>query len=67
PAWGFYIRHAGNITFDHVTLICDRKDYRTAIVMDDVQTARFSDLKVSEPSWDKKPVFTFRCSEVELK
>ncbi|MDD4604114.1 MAG: glycosyl hydrolase family 28 protein [Bacteroidales bacterium] len=67
PAWGFYIRHTGNITFDHVTLICDRKDYRTAIVMDDVQTARFFDLKVSEPSRDKKPVFTFRCSEVELK
>jgi len=67
PAWGFYIRHAGNITFDHVTLICDRKDYRTAVVMDDVSGATFSALKVSEPSGDKKPLFTRNCSGVEVK
>jgi hypothetical protein len=67
PAWGFYIRHAGNITFDHVTLFCDKKDYRTAVVMDDVNGARFSALKVSEPSKDKKPVFNYRCSGVDIK
>jgi hypothetical protein len=67
PAWGFYLRHAGNITFDHVTLICDRKDYRTAIVMDDVIGVEFSTLKVSEPSTDKNPVFPYKCKGVDLK
>jgi hypothetical protein len=67
PAWGFYLRHAGNITFDHVTLICDRKDYRTAIVMDDVTGVSVSALKVSEPSMDKQPVFTHKCPGVEIK
>ncbi|MBN1107803.1 MAG: glycoside hydrolase, partial [Bacteroidales bacterium] len=36
PAWGFFIRHARNISFENVALICERKDYRTAIVLDDV-------------------------------
>jgi len=67
PAWGFYLRHAGNITFDHVTLMCDRKDYRTAIVMDDVTGARLSGLKVSEPATDKKTVFTNKCTGVDIK
>jgi len=67
PAWGFYLRHSGNITFDHVTLICDRKDYRTAIVMDDVTGATLSGLKVSEPSMDKKTVFAYKCSGVDIK
>jgi len=67
PAWGFYIRHAGNITFDHVTLTSGRKDYRTAVVMDDVSGARFSALKVTEPEENKKPVHTDRCTGVEMK
>lgn len=66
PAWGFYIRHAGNITFDNVKLVCGRKDYRTAVVMDDVHIARFLDLKVSEPEGGKKTAFTSGCSEVEF-
>ncbi len=37
PAWGFYIRHAKGIIMDNVKLVCDRKDYRTAVVLDDVQ------------------------------
>ncbi len=66
PAWGFYIRHAGNITFDNVKLVCGRKDYRTAVVMDDVHIARFLDLKVSEPEGGKKTAFTSGCSKVEF-
>lgn len=67
PAWGFYIRHAADISFDHVTLVCDRKDYRTAVVLDDVRTAKFNALKVSEPGLKKKPVFSHNCTGVEVK
>lgn len=37
PAWGFYIRHADNIVFDHVTLRLEGEDYRPALVADDVR------------------------------
>jgi len=67
PAWGFYVRHAADITFDHVTLVCDKKDYRTALVLDDVQTAKFIDLKVTEPASKKKPVFRYNSKGVEIK
>ncbi len=67
PAWGFYVRHAADITFDHVTLVCDKKDYRTALVLDDVQTAKFIDLRVTEPGSKKKPVFNYNSKGVEIK
>lgn len=60
PAWGFYIRHARGITFDNVTLICDKKDYRTAVVLDDVHGASFKELKINEPGIRKSPVYSYR-------
>jgi hypothetical protein len=64
PAWGFYIRHAGGITMENVKLVCDKKDYRTAIVLDDVTGASFSELKVSEPGGKKEQVFHFRSTGI---
>jgi hypothetical protein len=58
PAWGFFIRHAKGIKFENVTLICDRKDYRTAVVLDDVHGVTFSSLKTQEPGPGKNPVFS---------
>ncbi len=57
PAWGFFIRHARNIKFENITLSCAKKDYRTAIVLDDVDRMTISALKVSEPGAAKNPVF----------
>lgn len=37
PAWGFYLRHADNITLRNVTLRVGEEDYRPAIVADDVE------------------------------
>ncbi len=39
PAYGFYIRHVGNVTFKNVTMRLREADYRRAIVMDDVENA----------------------------
>jgi len=36
PAWGFYIRHAQNITMKNVRLSLRDKDFRPAIVTEDV-------------------------------
>lgn len=60
PAWGFYVRHAKGITFENVTLTCGKKDYRTAIVLDDVTDADIRSLKVSEPERKKEPVYSYK-------
>ncbi|MBR3441324.1 MAG: glycoside hydrolase family 28 protein, partial [Bacteroidales bacterium] len=36
PAWGLFIRHAKGITLDNVRLVAGAKDYRPAVVADDV-------------------------------
>lgn len=67
PAWGFYIRHAKGITFENVTITCKEKDYRTAIVLDDVHGAEFKGLEVSEPGNKKDPVFYYNSTKIIMK
>lgn len=68
PAWGFYIRHAKGISFENVTLSCNKKDYRTAVVLDDVHGIKFNGLKVSEPGEEEKAsVFSKDCTKIEQK
>jgi len=66
PAWGFYIRHAEGITFENVTLTCDKEDYRTAIVLDDVHGATFKSLQVKEPGKEKEPVYSYKSTQVNI-
>ena len=68
PAWGFYVRHVKNLTIENVTWTAQGKEYRTAIVLDDVQGATFSQMKYIEPeSTKKKQVHMYKSSEVLLK
>jgi polygalacturonase len=46
PAWGLYIRHAGNIQLKKIKLICDKLDYRPAIVADDVAVLNVANLRI---------------------
>lgn len=64
PAWGFYIRHARDITFENVKLVCKDEDYRTAIVLDDVHNALFRSLKVEDPVEGREVVFQYNSSDV---
>lgn len=64
PAWGFYLRHVKEITFENVNLFCSEKDYRTAIVLDDVHGAIFRNLKVTEPGGKKEPLFSYRSTGI---
>jgi polygalacturonase len=66
PAWGFYVRHARGVTFENVTLTCGKKDYRTAIVLDDVTGADIKLLKVNEPGGKKQPVYSSNTSGVVI-
>ena len=64
PAWGFYIRHAKGITMENVKLVCDKKDYRTAVVLDDVHGADFNKLQVSEPGSRKESIFSHNSTDI---
>ena len=66
PAWGFYVRHAKGITFENITLSCAKKDYRTAVVMDDVHKVEITGMRVVEPGPKKNPVYSQSSTEVVI-
>jgi hypothetical protein len=68
PAWGFYIRHAKGITFDNVVLKAETKDYRPAIVFDDVDGIEFKNVTITEPqSEGKKQIFPYKSKNVVIE
>ena len=68
PAWGFYIRHAKDITFDNVSIKALRKDYRVPIVLDDVHGITFRNLKITEPEpGDKEQIVSNRSSDIHIE
>jgi polygalacturonase len=66
PAWGIYIRHANGIQFNDLKLSCGKKDYRTAIVLDDVHHSEFISTTVKE-SEKKKSLHQYKSSEIVFK
>ena len=66
PAWGVYIRHAKEIEFTNVKLSCSKKDYRTAIVLDDVHDSKFMSTTINEPE-KKKALHQHKSSGITFK
>ncbi|HYF31661.1 MAG TPA: glycosyl hydrolase family 28 protein [Chitinophagaceae bacterium] len=66
PAWAIYIRHAKNIQFSNITLSSAKKDYRPAIVLDDVHESQFTSTTVSEPD-KKKPLHHQKSTGIVFK
>jgi hypothetical protein len=66
PAWGLYIRHARGIKVKNLRLYCGAKDYRTAIVLDDVEGAGWEGTVVKEQG-NKKAFFLRGSSGVVIK
>jgi hypothetical protein len=58
PAWGFYLRHAEGIKFENVTLRVKAKDYRPALVADDVRNLSLDGVHVQ--SVGSEPVLVLR-------
>ena len=52
PAWGLYIRHAGDVTIKDFNLFCSNADYRPAVVVDDA--AYFTAVKLKVDGKDLK-------------
>ena len=65
PAWGFYIRHARDITFDNVTLRATEADYRPAIVIQDAENVNLKKMKYKEPGGAKKQVHVHRAKNIK--
>ena len=65
PAWGFYVRHAKGIHFHNVTLTAAEKDYRPAIVLDDVQGASFTAVKATAPKLKTKIFVARNCGDIK--
>jgi hypothetical protein len=66
PAWGVYIRHARELTFSAIHLRCEKKDYRTAIVLDDVHESVFSSLHIEQPG-QNKPMHIHKSTKIVNK
>jgi polygalacturonase len=66
PAWGIYIRHARDVQFNNIVLACVKKDYRTAIVVDDAHHSQFISTDVKEPG-NKKAFYQYNSSEITIK
>jgi len=66
PAWGIYIRHARDVQFNNLKLACIKKDYRTAIVLDDVHHSQFM-LTTVKGSEQKQLFYQQNSTEVTFK
>ncbi|HZL09750.1 MAG TPA: glycosyl hydrolase family 28 protein [Prolixibacteraceae bacterium] len=49
PAYGWYVRHAKNITLNNIQFFLDKPDYRPAIVLDDAHAIKIRDLIAPKP------------------
>jgi hypothetical protein len=64
PAWGFYIRHATGIVFNNVTLTAQARDYRPAIVLDDVKNSDLRAVTCIAPGKKKAEVHVYQSSGI---
>ena len=65
PSWGFYFRHAQNVSFDNVILKAINRDYRPAIVVQDSKDISFKNIKYLEPGKKSKQLVTYKSSNVK--
>jgi hypothetical protein len=64
PAWGLYVRHAKNLTLENITFTAKLKEYRPALVFDDVLGGRLTGLRYEEPVKKKKQVHFYKTKDI---
>jgi len=65
PAWGFYIRHAKGINFKNVTIKSLDKDFRAAVVCDDLHDSDLSGLIIEESGNKRPTVHLYKSTNVK--
>ena len=58
PSYGFFVRHARGVAFNHIKISTAAEDHRPAFVLDDVASADFADLKF--PKGTNAPAFNLK-------
>lgn len=68
PAWGFYLRHADQVTFKNVTFRAKNKDYRPAVVADKISNSNFEKVCIEEPdSNNKQQIIIYKSPNTAVK
>jgi polygalacturonase len=67
PAWGFWVRHAKNITFENITFTAKARDYRPAIVIQETEGVTLDNVVFMEPGGKKKQVHTYKTKNIIQK
>lgn len=61
PAWGAYLRHAKDVSFKNVIFRAEQKEYRPAIVADDIDGLSIENVSYVEPNSEgKSQVVTYK-------
>ncbi|MDR1221595.1 MAG: polygalacturonase [Tannerella sp.] len=67
PAYGFYIRHADNISFNNIKLAAiDGSEERHAVVADDVTNLKVENSAIQSPDGGKAVFLLKSCKEIRL-
>jgi hypothetical protein len=65
PAWCFYVRHVDGLTFKNIKMTAKEKDYRPAIVLDDVHNGTFKQVSAKAPAKKQTIYVRNNCSKIK--
>jgi hypothetical protein len=66
PAYGLFIRHAENITLNNVVIDLAHRDYRSAIVTDEVVGLTIDGLRLNRTG-DSKPIWLNNTTDTDIR
>lgn len=67
PAFGFYIRHATNISFEGIQMSTKTNDVRPALYLDDVSQSNFSKLQIQSYEGNSANIWLKNCQDIIIK
>jgi len=67
PAYGFFVRHANNITFDGIELRTQKEDYRPAFYLDDVIGAKLINMQLQSSDKAESNIFIKQSQDVIIQ
>lgn len=67
PSYGFYVRHAKNLTFDGIQLSTCERDFRSAFFMEEVQASVLKDLQLGSTTETESSIYIRNCSDILVR
>jgi polygalacturonase len=66
PAYGFYIRHANNLSFNNIQLSTEKEDLRPAFYIEDAQQSFFQSMQLSVSSKAEASIIMKSCRDINI-